>query len=77
MGADTDYGLIRRYSLLIVDSSTALFCADYPDNLVARQTHLGKFLNSLKLLIAKVRVALYLFQQNKSYSIYDSLGLPS
>jgi len=52
-----------QYSLLIVDSSTALFCADYPDNLVARQTHLGKFLNSLKLLIAKFRIAIVITNQ--------------
>jgi DNA repair protein RAD51 len=49
-----------RFSLLVVDSCTALYRTDFNGRgeLSARQTHLGKFLRMLLRLADEVRLSL-------------------
>ena len=50
------FGLFSRYSLVIVDSATALYRTDYSGRgeLADRQMHLGRFLRTLLRLADEV-----------------------
>ena len=53
----------QRFSLLIVDSCTALYRTDFSGRgeLSSRQNHLGKFLRTLQRLADEVSSYIYLF----------------